>query len=27
MFAADNPNFSPVKFQVACYENLDEELN
>ena len=27
MFAADNPNFSPVKFQVACYENLDKDLD
>ena len=24
MFSADNPNFSPVKFQAACYENLDK---
>jgi len=27
MFAADNPRFSTIKFQEACYEILDEELN
>jgi hypothetical protein len=27
MFSADNPRFSTVKFQEACYEILDEELN
>jgi len=27
MFTADNPRFSTIKFQEACYENLDEELN
>ena len=27
MFSADNPRFSTIKFQEACYEILDEELN
>lgn len=25
MFTADNPKFSTIKFQEACYKNLDEE--
>ena len=26
MFTADNPRFSTVKFQEACYTNLESEL-
>jgi hypothetical protein len=27
MFAADNPNFSTIKFQEACYKEMESELN
>ena len=27
MFFADNPKFSPIKFEEACYKNLTDELN
>lgn len=26
MFFADNPKFSPAKFEIACYELLEPEL-
>jgi len=27
MFFADNPRFSTIKFQEACYENLEGDLD
>jgi hypothetical protein len=27
MFIADNPRFSTIKFQEACFKVLEEELN
>ena len=27
MFTADNPRFSTIKFQEACFKVLEEELN
>ena len=27
MFFTDNPKFSPIKFEEACYKNLTDELN
>jgi hypothetical protein len=27
MFAADNPNFSTIKFQEACYKEMESELD
>ena len=26
MFFADNPKFSPNKFEEACYKEIDEEI-
>ena len=27
MFFADNPKFSPTKFEEACYKDFEEEIN